>query len=45
MMAGKGDLQLNMGSQPWWGHDIPHIHQVLPSSQIRKKTCTGSDKS
>lgn len=28
VMMDTGDLQLNVGSKPWWGPGIPHIHKL-----------------
>jgi hypothetical protein len=33
MILDKRDPQVNMFIEPWWRHNIPHIHKVLTLSE------------
>jgi hypothetical protein len=37
IMIITGDLQFNMGSDPWWGLGIPHTHNGYALSEVREK--------
>jgi len=33
MILDKRDPQVNMFIEPWWRHNIPHIHKILTLSE------------
>jgi hypothetical protein len=36
IMSDREDLQFHVGPDQWYGSCIPHIHKVLPLSEVRK---------
>jgi hypothetical protein len=39
MMAGRGDLQFNMGSEPWWRPGVLHFTKVFPLTEVLASVC------